>query len=117
MIESITYCIEEFDKILAGVSKPDKNTNYTLFGAYEASISVCNKYLNFQQTIFDEDIEPIVNSCRKNGIHEFTISYEKIGLFKTLEAFEKLGCKIEGFTKARRYPDAKPIRALKLRIK
>lgn len=115
MIESRTYHIEEFDKILAGVSKPDKYTNYTLF-AYEASISVCNKYLNFQQTIFDEDIEPIVNTCKKNGIREFTISYEKIGLFETLEAFEKLGCKIEGFTKARRYLDAKPMRTLKLQV-
>ncbi len=116
MVESITYCIEEFDKILAGVSKPDKYTNYALFGAYEASISVCNKYLNFQQIIFDEDIEPIVNTCKKNGIREFTISYEKIGLLKTLEAFENLGCKITGFTKAPRYPDAKPIRALKLQV-
>lgn len=48
MNETINYLIKEFDKILAGETKADENTNSTLFGAYEASITVHNKYLNFQ---------------------------------------------------------------------
>ena len=72
--------------------------NATAFWAYRKSIDAENDLIDFSEVIWDEDVEPIAETFRQNGITEFTISSNFSGLIKTLVAFEKLGFKMVGTT-------------------
>ena len=116
MNETINYRIGEFDKILAENSKIDSNINRTLIMAYEDSIENKNPLINFDRVIWSEDIAPIVDTLRKDGIKEFSISNTASCLTKTLEAFEALGCKVCGLTKANLVYGRKTVPAIKLQV-
>jgi len=116
MNETINYRIEEFDKILAEETKSAQGINNVLFWAYEMSVENNNNYLNFADTIWLDDIAPIVEACRKYGIKEFTISSTCSGLTTTLADFEKHGCKVCGLTKANLGYKGKTVPAIKLQV-
>ena len=116
MNETINYRIQEFDKILTEKGEITQNINRTLFMAYEDSIENKNPLINFDRVIWLEDIAPIVDTLRKNGIKEFSISNTASGLTKTLEAFESLGCKVCGLTKANLIYGRKTAPAIKLQV-
>ena len=116
MNETINYRIKNFDKILAENGKINSNINRTLIMAYEDSIENKNPLINFDRVIWLEDIAPIVDTLRKNGIKEFSISNTASGLTKTLEAFESLGCKVCGLTKANLIYGRKTAPAIKLQV-
>ena len=73
--------------------------NATTFWAYRKSIDAGNDLIDFSEVIWDEDVEPIAETFRKNGITEFTISSTFSGLIKTLVGFENAGYKMAGTTK------------------
>ena len=116
MNETINYRVEEFDKILAENGKINSIINRTLITAYEDSIENKNPLINFDRAIWSADIAPIVDALRKNGIKEFSISNTASGLTNTLEAFEALGCKVCGLTKANLIYGRKTAPAIKLQV-
>ena len=72
--------------------------NATAFWAYRKSIDAGNDLIDFSEVIWDEDVEPIAETFRQNGITEFTISSTFSGLIATLAAFDKQGFKMAGIT-------------------
>ena len=75
--------------------------NPTAFWAYRNSCRCGNELIDFNEVIWDEDIEPITATLEANGITEFTISSNFSGLIKTLVAFEKLGYRMVGTTEVK----------------
>lgn len=73
----------------------------TMFWAYRHSKEAGNELLDFNETIWEEDIEAIVGTCRANGITEFTISTNQSSLITTLAVFEAHGAKVSGLTKVK----------------
>ena len=72
--------------------------NPTAFWAYRNSCRCENDLIDFNEVIWDEDIEAIAKTLDANGITEFTISCNFSGLIRTLVAFEKVGFKMAGTT-------------------
>ena len=97
--------IEWFDKVMsgeAGVKDLRKaNINPTAYWAYQSSLEVENELIDFCDVIWDDDVEPIVETLKENGIKEFTISTTMCELIKTLVLFEKVGCKMNGLTETK----------------
>ena len=73
--------------------------NPTTFWAYRNSCRCENDLIDFNEVIWDEDIEAIAATLDANGITEFTISSTFSGLIKTLVGFENAGYKMTGTTK------------------
>lgn len=82
--------------------------NRTLFFAYITSKENGNELINFNNVIWDFDIEEIAQTLRANNITEFTISSTFSSLIETLAAFEKHGISMAGLTTIKaRYTDFK----------
>ena len=73
----------------------------TVFWAYRTSKKVGNDLIDLHDVIWDNDVAGIVESCKKNGIREFTISCTFSGLIAVLANLEALGFKIGGLTTAK----------------
>ncbi|MGI6256614.1 MAG: DUF7698 family protein [Anaerovoracaceae bacterium] len=94
--------IAEFDKAINENLKPkEAGMNFTLLAAYYQALQAGNDLPNFTEVIWDRDIEPIIEDCKKYGITEFTISSTFSGLITTIAEFEKRGCKLEGLTEVK----------------
>lgn len=76
----------------------DEGINPTAFWAYRNSCDCGNELIDFNEVIWEQDIEAIGATFEANGITEFTISSNFSGLIKTLVAFEKIGFKMAGTT-------------------
>ena len=114
--ENRKFYIEEFEKVMAGEIKSSKGINRTLFWAYKISVESNNDYLNFNDAIWTDDIAPIVETCRKSNIKEFTISSTYAGVTTTLDDFEEHGCKVCGLTKANTGYKGETVPAIKLQV-
>lgn len=91
--------IPAIEKVIAERTNPaEYGINTRLFWAYKHSIDAGNDYIDFSEPLWDEDIEPIVNFFKKNGIKEFTISCKFSSLILTLALFDALGCTMAGIT-------------------
>lgn len=89
-------------------SLKDLEINGTLFWAYRTSKETGNELIDFNEVIWDYDIEEIAQTLKANGITEFTISSTFSSLIETLAAFEKHGISIAGLTIVKaRYTDWK----------
>ena len=92
--------INLFERAIAeqASSLKDWSINGTVFWAYRKSIDAGNDLIDFSEVIWDEDVEPIAETFRQNGITEFTISSTFSSLIATLAAFDKQGFKMVGIT-------------------
>jgi len=72
--------------------------NPTVFWAYCNSRRCGNDLIDFNDVIWDNDIEAIAATLEANNITEFTISSNFSSLIKTLVAFEQQGFIIAGTT-------------------
>ena len=72
--------------------------NSTAFWAYRRSQENGNDLIDFSEVIWDEDVEPIAETFKQEGIDEFTISSTFSSLIATLAAFEKSGYRVDGLT-------------------
>jgi len=79
-------------------SLADYGINPTLFWAYRNSILAENETIDFDEVIWERDIEAIAKTLKDNGIEEFTISSTFSGLISTLAEFEKHGFSMAGLT-------------------
>ena len=77
-------------------SYKDINVNPTLAAAYFNSTEAGNELINFDEVIWDHDIDAILENCRRFEIKEFTISSTFSSLINTIAEFEKKGCRLEG---------------------
>jgi hypothetical protein len=75
--------------------------NPTMYWAYRKSCEAENDILDFNDVIWEHDIQPIVDTCNKVGITEFTISSNFTGLLKTIYELDKRGFKTVGVTEVR----------------
>ena len=75
--------------------------NQTLFWAYRNSIAAGNGEINFEDVIWDYDIEEIVKTLKENGISGFTISSTFSSLIPTLAEFAKHGFQMAGLTEVK----------------
>lgn len=64
----------------------ENNLNLTLYWAYRKSKQNGNELIDFPETIWEEDIEPIADFLKAKGITEFTISSTFSSLIPTLVA-------------------------------
>jgi hypothetical protein len=81
-----------------GRSIKELGINDTLYWAYKNSQDAKNEYIDFNDVIWDTDIEPIIDFCKEAGIDHITISSAFSSLTTTVWEMTKLGCTIEGMT-------------------
>jgi len=74
-------------------------TNYTVYKAYHKSKEVEKDLIDFNDIIWPDDVEAIVNTLKVNGIKEFTISCRFCDMINWIVDFKKLDCTVEGTTK------------------
>ena len=92
--------IEMFEKVTgSGKSLEELGINSTMYWAYRNSKEAGCDTLNFDDVIWEKDIEAIVTACKEYGIERITISSSFSGLLETLAKFEELGGKVDGLTK------------------
>lgn len=112
--------VEIIEKVLAKeITCEDAHINYSVFNAYRNSKRHKQELLNFDDCIWERDIEPIIQFCKENEIDEITISTTFSGLLETLESFSELGCEMIGLTKVNYVEwdeNIKKIPAMKIRI-
>lgn len=92
--------IELFERAIAeqAGSLKEYGINGTMFWTYRKSLDAGNDLIDFNEVIWDYDIEAIATCMKENGITEFTISSTFSSLISTLAAFEKHGFKMDGLT-------------------
>ena len=89
--------IEILDKAREnGTRYSEIGINSTFGAAYFYSLEAGNDLINFDEIIWDRDIDEILENCRRFGIEEFTISSTFSSLITTIAEFQKRGCKLEG---------------------
>ena len=72
--------------------------NPTLFWAYRTLEETGNDKIDFNEIIWEYEIEDIANCLKANGIVEFTISSTFSSLIETLAEFQKHGFQMAGLT-------------------
>ena len=70
--------------------------NYEVYRAYHKSKEVRKDLIDFNDLIWPNDIEAIINTLKINGVKEFTISCRSTNLIDCLVIFEKFNCKMDG---------------------
>lgn len=76
----------------------ESGIHWGVYHAYHKAKENGNATIDFNDVIWDRDIEPIVNFCRENGVNYFTVSSTFSGLLETLDRFQKLGCQLGAIT-------------------
>lgn len=99
--------IELLDKAAeTGMKYKDIDVNPTFSQAYFYSLEAGNDLINFGEVIWDYDIDPILENCRRFGIEAFTISSTFSSLILTIAELQKRGCKLDGLVEINsRYDD------------
>ncbi len=90
--------IEEIINSKENVCLKEVGVNRTLFWAYLTTKEAGNNLIDFNEVIWNHDIEEIAKTLRENEINEFTISSTFSSLIETLAEFEKQGINMVGLT-------------------
>jgi len=92
--------IERFEQAIENKVKDlrAEGINPTLFWAYRTLEETGNDKIDFNEIIWDYEIEDIANCLKENGIVEFTISSTFSSLIETLAEFQKYGFQMAGLT-------------------
>ena len=92
--------IERFEQTIENKVKDlrAEGINPTLFWAYRTLEETGNDKIDFNEIIWDYEIEDIANCLKENGIVEFTISSTFSSLIETLAEFQKHGFQMAGLT-------------------
>ena len=95
--------IKKFDMVLRKEKTlVEAGINSIVFQAYADSCRRGYSILNFDEAIWEKDIEPIIGICRQEGFEKITISSTQCGIGDLLLKFQQHGCKIDGMTKVDR---------------
>lgn len=111
--------IDICEKVLNKEIQYPEDLNCTIFTAYKHSKRYKQELLNFDEVIWEKDIEPIIEFCKENGIEEITISSTFSGILETLDIMAEYGCEIICLTKVNYidwHDEVTKIPALKIRM-
>ena len=67
-----------------------------IYRLYEEAHDCGNKYIDFNEVIWDKDVAGMVAAHRENGITHFTFSSGLSGAVDTAWLFTQNGCRLEG---------------------
>ena len=73
--------------------------NRTFYWAYRSTLETNNNTINFNDVIWENDVEPIIKNCMEFKINTITISTKFSSLVIILGLFTDNGCNITGMTK------------------
>ena len=76
----------------------DVGINRTFYWAYIRTQETTNENLDFEDVIWESDVEGIIKNCKEFGLKEITISSRFASLIDILAEFEKQGAKLAGLT-------------------
>ena len=76
----------------------DVGINRTFYWAYIKTQETTNENLDFEDVIWESDVEGIIKNCKEFGLKEITISSRFASLIDILAEFEKQGAKLAGLT-------------------
>lgn len=95
--------IEAFEKAIENKisNLREAGINPTLFWAYRNLEETENERIDFNECIWEHEIEDIANCLKENGIYEFTISSTFSSLIETLAEFQKHGFQMAGLTEVK----------------
>jgi hypothetical protein len=79
---------------IAAKAGENKQTYKQIWRAYEKSRDNENEILNFDDVIWDRDVEALAACMKENGIREFTYSCRATDAIETLWLFKEAGCEI-----------------------
>jgi hypothetical protein len=77
----------------------DLQINRTFYWAYIRTQETKNETINFEDVIWENDVEEIIKHCKEFEISEITISSNYTGLLDIIATFQEQGCVLEGLTK------------------
>lgn len=92
--------IDKIEKVKnMNVLLEDVGINRTFYWAYIRTQETTNEILDFEDVIWESDVEGIIKNCKEFGLKEITISSRFSSLIDILAEFEKQGAKLIGLTK------------------
>ena len=92
--------IDKIEKVKnMNVLLEDVGINRTFYWAYIRTQETTNEILDFNDVIWESDVEGIIKNCKEFGLKEITISSRFASLIDILAEFEKQGAKLIGLTK------------------
>lgn len=91
--------IDKIEKVKnMNVLLEDVEINRTFYWAYIRTQETTNENLDFEDVIWESDVEGIIKNCKEFGLKEITISSRFASLIDILAEFEKQGAKLAGLT-------------------
>ena len=91
--------IDKIEKVKnMNVLLEDVGINGTFYWAYIKTQETTNENLDFEDVIWESDVEGIIKNCKEFGLKEITISSRFASLIDILAEFEKQGAKLAGLT-------------------
>ena len=91
--------IDKIEKVKnMNVLLEDVGINRTFYWAYIRTQETTNEILDFNDVIWESDVEGIIKNCKEFGLKEITISSRFASLIDILAEFEKQGAKLIGLT-------------------
>ncbi len=92
--------IDKIEKVKnMNVLLEDVGINRTFYWAYIRTQETTNENLDFEDVIWESDVEGIIKNCKEFGLKEITISSRFTSVIDILAEFEKQGAKLIGLTK------------------
>ena len=67
-----------------------------IYRLYEEAHNCGNKYIDFNEVVWDKDVAGMIAALRENGITHFTFSSGWSGAVDTAWLFTQNGCRLEG---------------------
>lgn len=91
--------IDKIEKVKnMNVLLEDVGINRTFYWAYIRTQETTNEILDFNDVIWESDVEGIIKNCKEFGLKEITISSRFASLIDILAEFGKQGAKLAGLT-------------------
>ena len=91
--------IDKIEKVKnMNVLLEDVGINRTFYWAYIRTQETTNENLDFEDVIWESDVEGIIKNCKEFGLKGITISSRFASLIDILAEFEKQGAKLAGLT-------------------
>lgn len=78
--------------------KNEENGFRKIWTMYEKARENQNMYIDFNEVIWDNEVQSIIKTLRDNGIEKFTFSSTWTSAVKTAWLFTQNGCTLEGLT-------------------
>ena len=73
--------------------------NPTFYWAYQKTLDINNETIDFEDVVWEKDVEQIIRHCKEFHIKTITISSNFSGAIQILGMFADNGCKIKGMKK------------------